>query len=296
MRHVCTDNLLVANETCDQVCPDFFQCDGHSDCELSSGGTPYGRWCNFGHQCSDACSQRCTLFGRTQTPDLRLAYEAHLRDPNANPIPLQGSQDSIDFSCPESCCDLGGGPSEFALEYDDRLFFGHCDGEENVRYAAYYVPGRHDPNMTVETLVADGLPCDVQQHEFKVGYPKLLTVVDCRAVLREIEGCDPTNVTHGVLVGVRGQADASMAYFDPIAMPYTKLMNENERCLMEEVVVFFIAYTIALSVILAMIAAGGGLILHRKVVAVWCGCHKLSKAVVDVAVSADNSEIHKDDA
>jgi hypothetical protein len=152
----------------------------------------------------------------------------------------------MNFSCPEACCGLGGPTSNDIVSFTgERMVFGHCEGEEDIRYEAYYIIGRRDSTISAEQLATQGTPCDVQRYEFLTGFPKIVTTIDCSAVWAGVDdACDERQATLGILVGAVGEEN--LQYFDETVMPYTNRIRGENRVCPKELKWFISCFVIAL--------------------------------------------------
>lgn len=141
----CVDSWSIgpaAESSCEQVCPETFECDTHEDCKGSD-------WCSLNHKCHE-CSHKCW------TP------------PGLSPAPSR----SFNLKCPESCCKWDDVDQRYRSQLGFRI--GFCDPMEKVE--AYWMRG-FLPEWNATNFRKFGIPC--HQRNYNDTSIPVVTVVDC---------------------------------------------------------------------------------------------------------------------
>lgn len=174
--HLCSEMWLAASsslqEECESVCPNDHQCNQHSDCSNITGHDE-SSWCTANHQCQP-CSSSCW------TPR-RLGPDYQLEDTSYYNNYFYQENESIDLSCPETCCDWGLNASmDIVLRPDVeslRVNIGACNASRV--FDAYWTAGL-DNHLSPNEFIEKGNPCQVKRYDFDDGlFPSSVSIVDC---------------------------------------------------------------------------------------------------------------------
>ena len=230
----CLEGLLVNRdqEKCKDVCPDDFECSQHEDCDTS-----VGQWCSFNHRCNE-CSSQCWSPLRSVVNSTERWWETVDRN-LLNNIP----HDSIDFECPETCCNWG-----LTVDRSTQTQFtvGFCHADQKVQ--GFWDVG-HRPDYIAADFLQRGIPCKEQIYEYETGFPKIVTVVDCSAASTS---CELARRTLGLLT--QNTSSVLPTFWQmpddfPLLATYD---NTNVACSLEEAggslgLSFFISFICAFS-------------------------------------------------
>lgn len=194
----CAEHLILGgndNLTCQDLCPADFQCTEHSNCHA------LGRWCSMNHRCNN-CSQACWTEQRLLENAVEVTCES-----DCNSTAILESQTSnlqlnewtelpfisIDYSCPETCCDWG--MQRSANSRTTVFTVGQCDSTVHV-HGAWYDGSQLDWDSPEEFLNASN-PCQLIRYEFTEGYPTVVSKVVCDDV---IPACQSDNRTLALFI------------------------------------------------------------------------------------------------
>ncbi|GAX20885.1 hypothetical protein FisN_7Hh206 [Fistulifera solaris] len=193
----CAEHLLLSkmNETCREVCPYDYECQQHADCVHE------GSWCSFNHRCHN-CSQACWAEQRLLEPHVEVICDddcnttAWLEERTSH-LPLDEWSElpyiSIDYSCPETCCDWGMQRPQQARATSFTV--GPCIASINVHGAWY--DGSQADWESPQDFVSQSTPCRKIQYQFPEGFPKVVSEIVCDEV---IPPCASENRTLALLI------------------------------------------------------------------------------------------------
>lgn len=249
----CSEHLIVQkknneNQTCQQLCPDDFECNQHSDCNEA------GSWCSQNHQCQN-CSQACWTEQRLVEQDVHITCDKS--DCNSTAILEQQTSNirlnewtqfpyiSIDYSCPEACCDWG---MQRAANSKATVFtVGPCNSAINV-HGAWYEGIQLDWNIPQDFVSASN-PCQRMQYEFAEGFPPIVYQIICDEV---IPACQSENRTLALFV----TNDTHTVYADE-SFPFVESYDDTGfMCALKVAAVdMSIAFFISLSVLACLFSS-----------------------------------------
>mmetsp|Transcript_43790 Transcript_43790/g.93107 ORF Transcript_43790/g.93107 Transcript_43790/m.93107 type:complete len:420 (+) Transcript_43790:59-1318(+) len=153
----CADFVLLEGESCRDACPDQYECGEHADCAA-------GEFCAQNHRCRGCRTGECWT-------------------PSRDTLSLDGVwfssrfTTSIDFGCPEECCDWGLSAPPYWGPFNLATSIGPC--EEAIRIEAFWADGDKTEWM-VGDFVEKGNACTNKRYEFTDGmFPPAVTTVDC---------------------------------------------------------------------------------------------------------------------
>lgn len=204
----CTEHLIlpnITNQTCRELCPFDFECTRHDEC------VQVGSWCSTNHRCNN-CSQACWTEQRLLESTVRVTCDY---DCNATELLEDKTSDllfdewtelpylSIDYSCPEACCDWGMKRPENSRATSFTV--GPCNSTTNV-HGAWYDGNQLKWNSTQDFL-SQSNPCQRIQYEFDEGFPRVVSEIVCKEVIPPCQNENRTlallvtNETHTVFAG-----------------------------------------------------------------------------------------------